>query len=406
VSQILPCLDKLGSAHFAPSAEGGLSGRALALIGTTCAVCVANNYLSQPLLIDIARDLGMAGTLLGVVPTLTQAGIAAGMLFLLPLGDRVENRYIVVALLLLQAAALALMAATPLAPLYLLASAVAGVCGIVTYLLPAYVTRLVPAERRGRVTGLLATGILTGIMLGRSVAGIAGYELGWRIVYAAGATATGLMAMVMARTMPSTPGMRPESYGSLLYSLFRLLREHQLLRRATLLQALSFGSFNALWVGLTLHLQAPPFSLDTRRIGELALVAVTSALAAPMIGRIADRHSLKGAVSAAFLATLCGWIAFLTWPGTYLGVVIGMVMAGLGAIGTDVTLRTALYGLDPTIRMRLNAVYSAGTFVGGGAFSLFTPLVYGDFGWVGVAWAAIAVTLVAIIATAGLQRQA
>jgi predicted MFS family arabinose efflux permease len=404
VSQPLLRTDSPGAAHATPS-ESGLSGWGLASIGVTCGVCVASNYFSQPLLIDIARDLGMPRGLSGLVPTLTQAGIALGMLLLLPIGDRVENRHIVVVLLLFQAAALAIMAATSLASLYLLACTVAGVCGIVTYLLPAYATRLVASEQRGRVTGLLATGILTGIMLGRSVAGIAGYELGWRTVYLGGAIATSLMAMVMARMMPSTPGLRSEPYGSLLSSLLSLLRKHPLLRRATVLQALSFGTFNALWVGLTLHLQAPPFSLDTRKIGELAAVAVTSALAAPLIGRLADRHSIRRATGAAFMVTLCGWIALLAWPATYLGVIVGMVMAELGAIGADVTLRTALYGLDPTIRMRLNAVYSAGTFVGGSAFSLLTPPLYEMLGWSGVVWTAIAATVLALLAVEGLQRQ-
>ena len=135
------------------------------------------------------------------------------------------------------------------------------------------------------MTGSLATGIMVGIMLGRSVAGVAGYEVGWRALYAAAAAATLTMAAVMFRTMPATPGLRRQPYGELLSSMARLVGELPLLRRAALLQVLSFGMFNALWVGLALRLQDRPFDLDTREIGLLSLTAVTGAVAATYVGR-------------------------------------------------------------------------------------------------------------------------
>lgn len=383
------------------SAAGGLGGAVLALIGITCAVCVANNYYSQPLLIDIARDLGMPRSLSGLVPTITQIGIAAGMVFLLPLGDRINNRRIVVLLLMIQSLAMTTMAATTDRTLFMIACLAAGLCGIVTYLLPAYATRLVPAARRGAVTGTLATGILTGIMLGRSIAGIAGYEVGWRAVYAVAALVTFMMAVAMKRSMPPTPGLRDERYAVLLGSLWTLLRENRLLRRTTLMQAMAFGGFNALWVGLTLHLQQPPFGLDTRAIGTLALVAVTSAMAAPILGRLADRMPMDRAVRMSFVIAAVGWLALLILPHSYVGIIAGMVLVGISAIGTDVTLRTALYGLSPDIRMRLNAVYSAGTFIGGGMLSFLTPVIWTHFGWGAVAMMGLAVSVLPIIIPGG-----
>lgn len=362
-----------------------LSRLALAMIGVTCAVCVANNYYGQPLLVNIAADLGIPRSLSGLAPTLAQIGIALGMFFILPLGDRIDNRQITTVLLAFQSAALATMAATAAPIVYLATGLVAGLCGIVTYLLPAYATRLVPPERRGSVTGLLATGTLTGIMLGRSMAGIVGYEIGWRSVYAFAAIATFAMALVMKRTMPATPGLRNDSYATLMKSQLHLVATTPLLRRATLLQALSFGSFNALWVGLTLLLQDAPFKLDTRQIGMLALVAVTAAIAAPKLGRLVDRHSVGFVTTLGFGANAGGWAVLLMWPSHYLGVIVGMVIVGIGALATDIALRAALYGLAPDIRMRLNAVYSTGTFAGGAALSLATPLLWAHFGWTAVA---------------------
>lgn len=390
---------RVRSRDVASDVATGLSGWRLLLIGLTCAVCVANNYYSQPLLMDIARDLGMSQAMSGLAPTVTQAGIAMGMLLLLPLGDRVDNRRIVVALLTIQALAMALMSATANATVYLGATLTAGLCGIVTYLLPAYATRLVAPDKRGTITGTLATGIMLGIMLGRSLAGIAGYAIGWRTVFATAAVATLFMGFVMKHAMPRTSGLRDERYGQLLASLGTLARDIPLLRLATLLQALSFGIFNALWVGLTLQLQAEPFRLDTRQIGELALVAITGAMAAPLLGKLADRYSMPASVRLSFFAIASGWAAMLVLPTSYTGVVAAMVLVGIGAIGSDVALRAALYGLAPNIRMRLNSVYSTGTFVGGGLFSFVTPLIWVHWGWTTVASFALAASLLGLFLT-------
>ena len=385
-------------------AAADLSRFALVMIGVTCAVCVANNYYGQPLLVNIAQDLGIPRGLSGLAPTLTQIGIALGMFFILPLGDRIDNRHITTGLLLVQSAALATMAATTVPSLYLTTGLVTGLCGIVTYLLPAYATRLVPAERRGAVTGLLATGTLTGIMLGRSMAGIIGYAIGWRSVYACAALATFAMAIVMKRTMPATPNLREDDYAALMRSQLRLFATTPLLRRATLLQALSFGSFNALWVGLALLLQDAPFHLDTRQIGMLALVAVAAAIAAPKLGRLVDRHSVARTTIQGFGTTALGWIALLAMPSGYPAVVIAMVAVSIGALTTDIALRAALYGLAPDIRMRLNAFYSTGTFAGGAALSLATPLIWANFGWTAIAVVALAINVAgACLARSGLH---
>lgn len=382
----------------APAATG-LSSWHLFLIGLTCAICVANNYYSQPLLIQIAHDLGMSEAMSGLAPTLTQGGIAAGMLMLLPLGDRIDNRIIVGTLLTIQAGALAAMSVTPNAPVFLGGALGAGICGIVTYMLPAYATRLVPADRRGAVTGTLATGIMLGIMLGRSLAGIVGYAAGWRVVFGSAAAITLAMALIMRRAMPRTPGLRPETYADLLASLGTLVRDVPLLRRAALVQALSFGLFNALWVGLALRLQAEPFDLNTREIGELALVAITGALMAPLLGRLADQYALSVSVRLSFLLTISGWAAMLIFPTGYLGVVSAMVLIGIGATGSDVALRSALYGLAPEVRMRLNSVYSFGTFAGGSLFSLVTPVILYRSGWSTVCVAAVIVSAIGLAAT-------
>ncbi|MCP5809984.1 MFS transporter, partial [Klebsiella pneumoniae] len=65
---------------------------------------VASIYYAQPLLPLMGSDLHLSIEGMGMVPTLTQAGYALGILFLLPLGDRYDRR----TLILIKSAALAL----------------------------------------------------------------------------------------------------------------------------------------------------------------------------------------------------------------------------------------------------------------------------------------------------------
>jgi MFS family permease len=162
---------------------------------------------------------------------------------------------------------------------------------------------------------------------------------------------------------------------------------------------LSFGVFNALWIGLALRLQASPYNLDTRQIGLLSLVAITGAMAAPMLGRLADRFSAAAAVRGAFAVTTLGWIAMLVLPTGYVGLVAGMVLVNVGVTASDVTLRTALYGLAPEVRMRLNSVYSTGTFAGGSLFSLTTPIIWTHWGWSAVSAVALAASILGLVLT-------
>ncbi|STW30194.1 MFS permease protein [Klebsiella michiganensis] len=66
---------------------------------------VASIYYAQPLLPLMGANLHLSVEGMGLVPTLTQAGYALGILFLLPLGDRHDRRK----LILMKSAALAVL---------------------------------------------------------------------------------------------------------------------------------------------------------------------------------------------------------------------------------------------------------------------------------------------------------
>lgn len=80
------------------------------VLAIACGVIVANLYYAQPLVGPISSTLGLSSGAAGLIVTLTQIGYGIGLLFIVPLGDILENRKLVVTLLLFTAVVLAIAA--------------------------------------------------------------------------------------------------------------------------------------------------------------------------------------------------------------------------------------------------------------------------------------------------------
>ena len=146
-------------------------------------MAVANAYYIQPLLVEVGGALSIAGGLVGILPGLSQIGLACGLAFLPPLGDIISARRLLLAVIPVQIGALLLFATSGLGLAVAAASLLIGLFGIAPYILPPYVSLCVPASRLGQVTGMLTRGIVVGILLARTTSGIIGTYFGWRAVY-------------------------------------------------------------------------------------------------------------------------------------------------------------------------------------------------------------------------------
>ncbi|MEH2034115.1 MAG: MFS transporter, partial [Nostoc sp.] len=82
-------------------------------LAIACGLAVANVYYNQPLLADMGRSLNISVQQVGFIPTLTQTGYAVGLLLLVPLGDRMERRWLIVTMLGLLAGILVVEATAP-----------------------------------------------------------------------------------------------------------------------------------------------------------------------------------------------------------------------------------------------------------------------------------------------------
>jgi predicted MFS family arabinose efflux permease len=277
------------------------------VMAIACGVAAANIYYNQPMLGIMEAAFPNQVAVTGLVPMATQLGFAAGLLLLVPLGDRFERRR----LILIQFAALTLaLAAAALAPnawSLVLASALVGVTSSVAQQIVPFAAELAQPARRGATIGIVMSGLLCGILLGRALAGAVGDHHGWRAMFWLGlllAVAVGLLsAAVLPRTQPKTQ----ERYGVLLKSLAMLWREEPELRRATIIQGCLFGSFSALWTILALQLDAR-YHLSAEIAGLFGIIGAVGVLVAPIAGKIADRrgpHAVIGLGSVIMLSSWC-----------------------------------------------------------------------------------------------------
>ncbi|MBK0025443.1 MFS transporter [Stenotrophomonas sp. S48] len=367
-----------------PTAVGATRAAPLFAMAVAAGLGVANIYYNQPMLAAMAHDLGDA-RVSSWIPALTQLGYAAGLLLLLPLGDRHERRRLIVLQFLAVAVALVVSALAPGLATLAIGAILLGAAATVAQQIVPFTALLVAPERRGAAIGTVMSGLLAGILLSRTLAGLVSSASSWRAMFWLGVPLALGAALLMARSLPRhAPPGHPPGYGALLGSLRTLWRDHPLLRRATWAQALLFASFSVFWTTLSLHLAAPPLQLGAATAGLFGIIGVVGVAIAPMAGRLADRRGPAPVVRLGVLATLVSWLLLGLWPGLA-GLVLGVVVLDFGVQVALVSHQHQVYGLHPEFKSRLNTVFMTGMFLGGAFGSWAGALAWHHFGWTGVA---------------------
>ncbi|MGE0098101.1 MAG: MFS transporter [Hydrogenophaga sp.] len=373
----------------APFTGTGLSGGLTLLLATGAGLSVASLYYSQPMLGVLGADIGASDQAVGLVPTLTQLGYAAGILFTAPLGDRHDRRTLILVKVVLLVLALLAAAVSPTVAPLLAASLAMGVAATLAQdIVPAAAT-LAPEARRGGVVGTVMTGLLLGILLSRVVSGFTAEHLGWRALFLSAAIASAALGLALWRFLPHFRPTTQLAYGALLGSLRGLWRQHGSVRQAALAQASLAVGFSAVWSTLALWLHGAPFHLGSAAAGAFGLAGAVGALAAPVFGRLADRRgaqrtSLLAAGLAAISFALMAPIPWLpqAWQLAWLAVAI--VGFDLGFQGALVSHQTIIYAADPAARSRLNALLFVAMFTGMGVGAALGSTLYAHAGWMGV----------------------
>ncbi len=384
-----------------PRPPGILSGWLTLLLAVSCGLIVANLYYAQPLIGPISADLGLSSQAAGLIVTMTQLGYGAGLLLIVPLGDLVENRRLVIAVTSLGALSL-LGAAYSTHPLpFLVAGVFIGLGSVAVQILIPYAGHLAPAATRGRAVGNVTTGLMIGVMLSRPVASFIAAVSSWHMVYIVSAVAMVLLVLVLHRLLPPRKPTTRLRYGQLLVSMMHLATTSVVLRRRAFYQASLFGVFSMFWTTIPLVLAGSAFRLSQTGIAMFALAGVAGAISAPLAGRVADRGWTRPATAAAMLLTAGG---FALTRVVDLGSTWSMALLVSGAIAIDFGVQAnvvlgyrTLFALGAEVRGRLNGLYMTTFFLAGAAGSAVGAWAYANGGWTLVSWIGGALPLLALV---------
>lgn len=362
----------------------GLSPALILLMSVATGLAVASNYYAQPLLDTIARAFNLSASSAGFIVTAAQLGYAAGLLFLVPLGDMFERRMLIVSMTLLAAGGMLITASSQSLTMMIVGTALTGLFSVVAQILVPLAATLASPEKRGKVVGTIMSGLLLGILLARTVAGLLASLGGWRTVYWVASVLMVIMALALWRGLPKVKQENHLNYPQLLASVFSLFTQDKLLRTRALLGCFTFANFSILWTSMAFLLAAPPFNYSEGVIGLFGLAGAAGALGARPAGGLADKGKSHLTTSAGLVLLLLSWAAI--WYGhiSVLALIVGILVLDLTVQGVHITNQTVIYRVKPEARNRLTAGYMTSYFIGGAAGSLISASAWQHAGWSGV----------------------
>lgn len=355
------------------------------VMAVACGAAVANIYYAQPLLDTLAHLFHVSTGSAGMIVTMTQLGYACGLVLLVPLGDLLERRRLIVTVSIGTALALAGTALSPNIGLFMLTSLLTGLTAVVAQILVPFAAHLADERLRGRVVGRIMTGLLLGILLARTVSGIVADAWGWRTVFWLASGVMLVQALVLWRALPQDWAGSRLRYPALLRSVLTLMREEPLLRRRIVYGAMVFAAFSDLWTTLPFLLGRPPYDYRDAVIGLFGLLGVAGALCASFAGHLHDRgHSRAG--TGSFLGLVVLSFVVMGVFGHHLAAIIaGIILLDLGVQGTQILNQSAIYTLRPEARSRITTAYMTCYFAGGAVGSASSAWLYSLAGWQGAA---------------------
>jgi predicted MFS family arabinose efflux permease len=370
------------------------------LLAVACGLIAANLYYAQPLAGPISQALGMPKAAAGLIVTMTQVGYGLGLLFIVPLGDLVETRRLVRAVLALATVALVGAGLSKAPAPFLACALLTGLGSVAVQVLVPYASHLAPEHERGRVVGKVMGGLMTGIMLARPAASVVAEFASWRTVLLVSAVLMAVTAVVLGRALAPrrpAPGM---GYGALLASMGRLMAATPALRRRALYQAAMFGAFSVFWTASPLLLLGPDYGLRQSQVALFALVGAAGAVAAPLTGRWADRGSVRIGTLVALATGCAAFLLSRLAPAHSMAGVAWLAACGVAldfAVSANLVFgQRVIYGLSAEHRSRMNGLFMATFFCGGAIASAAAGWAYASGGWGLTSWLGAALPALAL----------
>ncbi|HEX2846555.1 MAG TPA: MFS transporter [Chitinophagaceae bacterium] len=367
------------------------------LMAVTCGLVVANIYYNQPLLVEIGHTFNVSDSTVSLLATMTQVGYTIGLLFAVPLGDKVERKRLVLIMLAIAFLSMLVSALAPSFEVLVVAGLFTGIFSAVPQVLLPMTAQLAGDHERGKVVGRVMSGLLIGILLSRTISGYVGAHFGWRIMFGAGAGIMVILSLALLRYLPHSQPTYQGSYASLMRSLVTLTRTLRPLQKSALTGCFMFAAFSVFWTTLVFFLEGAPYHYGSDMVGLFGLIGACGALAAPIAGKSADKRGPQFTLRLGIFASMFSYV-LLGAGGTYLWVlIIGVIILDIGMQTTHISNQSRIFSLIPEARSRINTVYMTSAFIGGSIGSVAGSLAWAHGGWIYVSAVALVFVLIAYL---------
>ncbi|MEH2185203.1 MAG: MFS transporter [Nostoc sp.] len=364
------------------------------IMAIAAGVCVANIYYNQPILKDIASSFGVSESEAGSISVLSQVGYGFGLFFLIPLGDKINKKKLILCLMICLFFLLIFMTFSQnIIQVWILSVAIgiATVSAQVILPLAASIDRVTT----GKTVGNIFTGLLIGILGARVFSGYIAEWLSWRYVYGFSAVIILIVIVLLNIYLPNIENEFNGYYLELLSSTLQQLKRFSLLREASLIGGLLFGVFCSFWTTLTFHLSGAPFNFQSDTIGMYGFVAIAGALMAPVFGKLADRGNSQRSLTIAVSMVIVSLVIAKIASNSALAIAVAVLLLDVGVQAIQVTNVARIYTLDTKSNSRINTVYMTTYFIGGSVGTSIGLLCWNLGGWNLVTWQMLVFTLLA-----------
>nr|WP_281439363.1 MFS transporter [Pseudomonas moorei] len=368
---------------------------------------ITNIYCTQPILPLIASDLGLDVTTVDLVAGAALLGFATGLALLLPMGDRFDRRKLVLGQIALAFCFAIAAAISPGVGTLIAASFGLGIVSCVPQQLVPFAAVMSKPSERGRNVGTVVSGIMVGILLGRTISGVVGETWGWRAVYGVEAAFMIPVWIAAATLLPQGVPSTHLSYPRLLASLWPLMRDNSAIRQSMIVQALLWACFNAFWVNLATLLAKGPWQLGSAWAGGFGIIGAAGALAASLGGRAADRLGSRSVIGASIGIVTLAYLLLAGAQTSLALLVLGVIVLDIGVQSGLVSNQTRAFAVDPKAQGRINSLYMTATFFGGAVGAAVSGWLMARYGWSGIVVFGVVLGLIALaIHWRGAPRQA
>jgi predicted MFS family arabinose efflux permease len=386
--------------------QGSFMSRYVTLLfAVACGISVANIYFAQPILDHLSSEFSIDYSTIGILITITQSLYAVGLLLLVPLGDLLNQRRLIIGQMLLSTIALIIVGTASSSTALFAGMALVGLLAVVTQTIVAFAATMAAPAERGRVVGMVTSGIVIGILLARTISGILTDLAGWRSIYLVSAALMLLMVCALFKMLPNVERkVKSLSYLQLLKSVFMLFAQERILRIRAILALLIFTDFSILWTSLVLPLSAPPLSLSHTAIGAFGLAGVAGALGAARAGKLADRGYGQRTTGLALILLLISWLLISYTERSLFILAIGIILLDLAVQAVHVTNQSMILVLRTEARSRLTAGYMVFYSIGSAVGSITSTHIYAHNGWDGVCLLGASVSALALLFWAMTRR--